>query len=311
MIVEPERTAGLMVGRPAYRLGRRHLLGLLSCLLLLLAAVRVTQAQTPWPRVVPSADGTPISFEVFGAGEPTLVFVHGWSCDSRYWRTQVPVFSKRHRVALLDLAGHGHSGIARTKFTMRAFGEDVRAVTEASGSHKVILIGHSMGGSVIAEAARLMPGRVTGLIGIDTFQNVEHPMTHEEMKRMIAPLDKDFQAGSRQFVGGMISPQADPQLREWILSDMAAAPRGVALSAMTEMMTQYVTGEAAKVFEQIRVPVLSVNGDLWPIDYEANRRHMSFYDAIVLKKADHFLMVTRPEEFNNALGKAIRALSGK
>ena len=35
------------------------------------------------------------------------------------------------------------------------------------------------------------------------------------------------------------------------------------------------------------------------------------YDAIVLKKADHFLMINRPEEFNQALEKAILMLSGQ
>ena len=76
------------------------------------------QAQTDWPRVALSKDGTPISYEVYGAGEPTIVFVHGWSCDARYWREQVPYFSKNHRVVVLDLAGHGHSGSTRSHFLM-------------------------------------------------------------------------------------------------------------------------------------------------------------------------------------------------
>ena len=38
---------------------------------------------------------------------------------------------------------------------------------------------------------------------------------------------------------------------------------------------------------------------------------MLSYDAIVLKKADHFLMMSRQEEFNRALEKAILMLSGK
>ena len=289
----------------------KHLVSLVSCLVLLILTFGDIQAQAEWPHVVLSKDGTPISYEIYGAGEPTLVFVHGWSCDARYWRAQVPHFSKKHRVVVLDLAGHGHSGMTRTKYTMGAFGEDVRAVTEAVGSPRVILIGHSMGGSVIAEAARLMPNRVIGLIGIDTLENIEYPMTSEELKKMIAPLEKDFRTGSRQFVGEMILPQTDPQLREWILSDVSAAPPAVALSAMNEMMTQYITGEAAKVFEKIRIPVITVNGDLWPINYEANRRHMFSYEAIVLKKADHFLMMDRPEEFNRALEKAIKMLLEK
>jgi pimeloyl-ACP methyl ester carboxylesterase len=191
---------------------------------------------------------------------------------------------------------------------MRAFGEDVKAVIEATGSRRVILIGHSMGGSVIAEAARLMPSRVIGLIGIDTLENIEYPMTREELKKMIAPLEKDFRTGSRQFVEEMISPQTDPQLREWILSDMSAAPPAVALSAMNDMMSQYITGEAAKIFDEIRIPVITVNGDMWPVNYEANRRHMLSFDAIVLKGADHFLMLNRPEQFNRALETVISKL---
>jgi pimeloyl-ACP methyl ester carboxylesterase len=283
---------------------------LIGCLLLILT-VGGMQARAEWPHVVLSKDGSPISYEIFGTGEPTLVFVHGWSGDARYWRAQVPTLSKKYRVVVLDLAGHGHSGVTRTQYTMNAFGEDVRAATEATGSKKVILIGHSMGGSVIAEAARLMPGRIIGLIGVDTLENIEYPMTQEELKKMLAPLGKDFRTGSRKFVEEMIYPQTDPALREWILSDVSAAPPAVALSAIKEMMTQYITGEAAKIFEQIRIPVVTVNGDLWPINYEANRRHMFSYDAIVLKKADHFLMMNRPDEFNQALEKAILMLSGQ
>jgi len=109
----------------------------------------------------------------------------------------------------------------------------------------------------------------------------------------------------------LFSPRTDLKLREWILTDMSAAAPAVALSAMNEMMSQYITGEAAKIFDKIRIPVITVNGDLWPINYEANRRHMFSFDAIVLKEADHFLMMNRPEEFNRALEQAINKLSEK
>jgi pimeloyl-ACP methyl ester carboxylesterase len=287
-----------------------HLLKSLSGMLLFMA-VGLVQAQTEWPGIVPSKDGTPISYEIYGTGEPALVFVHGWSCDARYWRAQFPHFSKKHRVVMLDLAGHGHSGLSRTHYTMKAFGEDVQAVTEATDSRNVILIGHSMGGPVIAEAARLMPARVIGLIGIDTLENIEYPLTQEELDQMTDPLKKDFRTGCRQFVGEMISPQTDPQLREWILSDMSAAPPPVALSAMNEMMSQYITGEFAKIFDDIQIPVVTINGDQWPINYDANRRHMVAFDAIVLKEADHFLMMDRAEELNAALENAIHMILQK
>lgn len=277
----------------------------------LFLTISTRPAQAGWPQMVLSEDGTPIAYEIHGQGDPTLVFVHGWSCDARYWRAQLSHFARSHRVLVLDLAGHGHSGATRKRYTMRAFGEDVRAVTEAAASDQVILIGHSMGGPVVAEAARLMPQRVKGLIGIDTLENVEYPMTVEEANQMVAPLERDFPAGCRQFVQEMLSPRTGSELREWILADMAAAPPAVAISAMKEMVSQYLTGEAARIFDEVRLPVITVNGDLWPIDHAANRRHMLSFEAIVLKGADHFLMLDRPEAFNRALEQAIDMLGAK
>lgn len=283
-----------------------NMVRLVVCLVVL--SLTFSAAQAGWPHVVPSKDGTPISYEIHGTGDPTLVFVHGWSCDARYWRNQVSHFSGNHCVVTLDLAGHGHSGMTRSTYTMSAFGEDVRAVAKAQGSRSIILIGHSMGGPVIAEAARLMSERVIGLIGVDTLENIEYPLTRKEFDQMIAPLKRDFSAGSRQFVEPMILPDTDQRIRDWILSDMSAAPPAVALSAMSEMMSQYITGESAKIFDEIRIPVIAVNGDLWPVNYEANRRHMRSFNAIILKGADHFLMMDRAEEFNRALEKAVKLI---
>jgi len=109
----------------------------------------------------------------------------------------------------------------------------------------------------------------------------------------------------------MIYPKTDPTLREWILGDMSSAPPAVALSAMHEYLLQYINGEAAGIFDEVRVPVVGVNGQLEPVDYEANRRHMYSFDAIVIENADHFLMMDRPDEFNPALGKAIEMILGK
>jgi len=279
------------------------------CSLCLLAALVfilvVPGAQAQGPALVPSRDGTLISYEILGKGEPSLVFVHGWNCDSRYWREQVPLFSKDHRVILIDLAGHGHSGFHRSRYTMKDFGEDVRAVVEAAGQDKVILIGHSMGGTVVAEAARLMPGRVLGLIGIDTLENVEYPLTPEELDQMLSPFQQDFRSATRHFVEDMVLPGTDPNLKEWITSDMSASLPSAAMSAMEEMMSQYITGEAATMFEEIPLPIVTVNGSLWPVNYEGNRRHMRSFDAIVLDGTDHFLMLAQPERFNAALAMAI------
>ena len=255
--------------------------------------------------IAESFDGVPISYESHGKGSISLVFVHGWSCDTRYWRKQIPFFSAKYQVVTLDLAGHGHSGFARTQYTTKSFGYDVKAVVDALGSERVILIGHSMGGTVAAEAAQLMPRRVVGLVGVDTLQNVEHPLKRDELAQMIKPFEIDFRSHTKAFVKEMIVANSDAVLVEWIINDIAAAPSQVAISAFKEYMGQYVTGEAAMIFEQIKVPVYCLNTDIWPTNVEANRRHMPSFDVTIMKNLGHFPMLERPDEFNELLNKTI------
>jgi pimeloyl-ACP methyl ester carboxylesterase len=142
--------------------------------------------------VVLSTDGTPICYEVHGAGAPALVFVHGWSCDRSYWSPQVRHFAVRHQVVAVDLAGHGESGVGRQAWTMPAFGEDVTAVVERLRLESVVMIGHSMGGDVIVEAALDLSRRVAGLVLVDVYSSFEDPSTHEEIQEFIVPFRQDF-----------------------------------------------------------------------------------------------------------------------
>ena len=81
--------------------------------------------------IVTGAGDVDIHYTREGAGGTAIVLVHGWTCDSSYWRHQRDEFSKDHTVVSLDLAGHGESGSNRDDWSMAAFGEDVAAVVEA------------------------------------------------------------------------------------------------------------------------------------------------------------------------------------
>jgi len=261
-------------------------------------------------RTVTSADGTAINSYEHGQEGPVLVFVHGWSCDASYWREQVEYFKDKYRIVLIDLAGHGHSGSGRENYTMEAFGQDVKAVVESVGAEKVVLIGHSMGALVIAEAARLMPEKVIGLVAVDDLQNVEYPLGEEQFKEMTAPFKKDFKQGVRGFVTGMLRSDNSP-VNEWVISDMSLTEPRVALSAINGSLGGYLTGDVAKLFDGLDVPVVAVNTDLWPTDVEANRRHIRDFELIELDGLDHFLMLKAPERFNPALEQAVKMILKK
>jgi len=261
-------------------------------------------------KIATSADGTAINYYEHGQEGPVLVFVHGWSCDASYWREQVEYFKHKYHMVLIDLAGHGRSGSERENYTMEAFGKDVKAVVESIGAEKVILIGHSMGALVIAEAARFMPEKVIGLVAVDDLQNVEYPLGEEQFKEMTTPFKEDFEQGVIGFVTGMLRSDNSP-VNEWVISDMSLAEPRVALSALNGSLVGYLTGDVAKLFDGLDVPVVAVNTDLWPTDVEANRRHIKDFELIELDGLDHFLMLKAPKRFNPALEQAIKMILKK
>ncbi|MBF0252202.1 MAG: alpha/beta hydrolase [Candidatus Omnitrophica bacterium] len=289
----------------------------LSIMLLLLGlglSPVFAQAGTPQnvdtDKIATSADGTVINYYEHGQEGTVLVFVHGWSCDASYWREQVEYFKEKYHIILIDLAGHGRSGSGRENYTIEAFGQDVTAVVESVGANKVVLIGHSMGALVIAEAARLMPKKVIGLVAVDDLQNVEYPLGEEQFNEMTAPFKEDFKQGVRGFVMGMLRSDNLP-VNEWVISDMSLADPKVALSTMNESLGGYLTGDVTKLFDELDVPVIAVNSDLWPTNIEANRRHIKDFQLIELDGLDHFLMLKAPERFNPALEQAIKMIIKK
>ncbi len=154
------------------------------------------------PRIADSPGGVHIQYRVYGRGEPLVVLIHGWSCDSNYWSAQVADLKTRYTVATVDLAGHGGSAANRDDWSMQAFAADVAAVVEALRDHpRVVLVGHSMGGPVVVEAARRLGLRVVGVIGVDTLKNVglPRPAAAETAKRF-APFEQDF-IGATRMVG--------------------------------------------------------------------------------------------------------------
>jgi pimeloyl-ACP methyl ester carboxylesterase len=268
----------------------------------------VALAEMGWPRQALSADGVPVTYEVHGAGEPTLVFIHGWSCDSRYWRAQVDHFAASHRVIAIDLAGHGHSGLQRDQYSMAAFGQDVRAVVEAEAAERVILIGHSMGGDVSLAATAAMPDRVAGVIGVDTFHDVAKRVSPQEIEAVVGPLRADFGGNVLPFVAGMFRDATDAALREWVISDMSAAPPKVALSAVQQLFEAAGDQATLAILRANKIPVVTINADLWPTNTDGNVTALPGFQAIIMPGTDHFLHMAQPKEFNGALARVIGAL---
>lgn len=252
-----------------------------------------------------SADGVSIAYEVRGEGEPALVFIHGWCCDRSYWKEQLPLFGKKYKVVSIDLAGHGDSGLDRKEWTMRAFGQDVVAVVNKLNLEQVVLIGHSMGGFVILEAARQMPQLVIGLVGVDTLHDFGYKLTQEQIDDWLTPVRSNFVEATRSNVRSMFTPNSDSTLVEKIVANMSSAPQEVGLGAL-EGYIDFQNNEIIQVLQEVKAPITCINADNYPTEAKTNQRYAPSFQAKIMSGVGHFNMIEDPDTFNRLLEETIQ-----
>jgi pimeloyl-ACP methyl ester carboxylesterase len=184
-----------------------------------------------------SPDGVPIRHAIEGSGEPTLLFVHGWAFDRHLWDPDVRRLGRRYRVVTLDLAGHGESGADRRRWTMAAFGEDVKAVADAVRPGRLVLIGHSMGGLAVLEAARRMKGRVQAIVLVDIVLDAAQRMPADEIEAYARQLEADYDAATRHMVDQfLLGPATPPAVREHVIARTTTAlPPALSIALLREV----------------------------------------------------------------------------
>src|SRR5262245_43200871 len=96
-------------------------------------------------------DGSKVHYKDVGSGTEAVVFVHGWSCDSTFWRFQLPTLQGRARAILIDLPGHGQSDKPEIAYTPELFARAVDAVLQDAKVERAVLVGHSNGTPVIRQ----------------------------------------------------------------------------------------------------------------------------------------------------------------
>jgi len=261
------------------------------------------------PRIAIAPDGVHVQYHVYGKGEPALVFIHGWSCDSNYWREQLPQFKQKYTLVTVDLAGHGGTDGNRSDWTMARFGQDVATALAAVPNQQIILVGHSMGGNVAIEAARLLKGRVIGIVGVDTFKSIGAPLpTKAQVDALIKPFEADFIGTTRSIVSEhFFAANADLQLRQKVAYDMSLSPPRVAIPSLRAIM-EYDFVEPLK---DVSVPIVAINSDLGePVNELRIRKLLPKFRQVTLAGDGHFLMMEDPVRFNAALEQEIQTLLG-
>jgi len=86
--------------------------------------------------------------KIFGQGDTTLMFAHGFGCDQTMWRYITPAFVPNHKIVLFDYVGSGESDLSFYDFerygSLSGYAQDIVDICDALSLNDVILVGHSV-----------------------------------------------------------------------------------------------------------------------------------------------------------------------
>ena len=112
---------------------------------------------------VKSADGTPLTYDVSGDGEP-LVLIHGSWGERQTWGLVIPALAKSFRVISYDRRGHGESSAPPDIGTVHDDVADATALIDALADGRAHLCANSYGACIALRLAAAHPERVARMV---------------------------------------------------------------------------------------------------------------------------------------------------
>ncbi|GAA1786660.1 alpha/beta fold hydrolase [Pseudarthrobacter sulfonivorans] len=243
-----------------------------------------------------------------GDGIP-VVFLHGFLMDGTMFDFQVAALGATFRSITLDERCHGRTQESDETFTFWNLADDAIALLDHLGIGSAAFVGMSQGGFVVQRIALAHPGRVLGLILLNT-EARDMPDEHKvgRVERF-----KDWIANGPGVNGPALAGKmlGDPALEaHWIKRWEAMDPRRIARANVTLMERDSVLDRLG----EITCPVLQVHGTA---DEAINMVHAEqLFRALPGRKtfvkidgARHSPNLTHPKIVNEAIKEFLANIS--
>jgi pimeloyl-ACP methyl ester carboxylesterase len=200
-------------------------------------------------------NGIKLAYDDRGAGDPTIVFVHGWTCNRSFFAPQAKHFAKQHRVVSVDLRGHGESDKPLGAYPIAAYADDIAYLIDQLGLSKVVAVGHSMGGLTVAQLAASHPRCVAAIALVEPGPFAAPPDVRAGFEAIADAIEAGNQEPRREFIRNyLFLPTSDPIFVEEVLRTTMAAPSHVAAGALRGIAA--FDGEA--ICAECKVPALHI-----------------------------------------------------
>lgn len=276
------------------------LLVVLSCCTNVRETENVQDERVIHPKV--TSDGTNINYQVCGSGDISLVFVHGWCINQSYWSYQSDGFCINYKIVTLDLPGYGNSGKDRNNWSIEQYGRDVNQLIDQLQLDQVVLIGHSMGGDIILEAA-LENEKVIALVGVDNFKEVGlefDSQLQEEIAGFLDILESNFSQVAEAYAeGALFHPETDTVLKQRVVDDILASDSIIAVASLKSLF-EYTPKEVERL-SKLKQKLFLINSSNTPTDTAALRQTGARFEVLEIAGTGHYPMIEKPGEFNKLL----------
>jgi pimeloyl-ACP methyl ester carboxylesterase len=241
-----------------------------------------------------------------GGGDPPLLLVHGWACDSHDWIWQIPAFAAHHRVIAPDLRGHGRSDVPPDGYDPRDYARDLAELVRRLDLPPVIAIGHSFGGIVASVLAVEHPEVVAGVVVVDPPYGLDGPAVDGGIAFARAlSIDADANAVAAAQLAGAESATTPLALATWhsrrtlgvpphVLAQTAEAVHGSPEAIANLPATTTLLAARAQ-------PVLALHATADRAAWEGGLLKDERSRVLSFDGCGHWLHQERPDEFNAAV----------
>ncbi len=209
-------------------------------------------------------NGVKIHYASLGTG-PLVVMVHGFPDYWYTWRNQMVALAPQYQTVALDLRGYNLSDKPKggENYKMRELLGDVRAVIQALGQEKAIVVGHDWGGAISWQFAMHMPQMTERLIIL----NLPHPrgMAHELMTNPEQQKNSEY---ARNFQQEGAHEKLTPEgLVGWVKDPVALQHYQEAFrrSDIEAMLHYYKQNYARPPYQEVSSPLVKVQASVLQI----------------------------------------------
>jgi 2-succinyl-6-hydroxy-2,4-cyclohexadiene-1-carboxylate synthase len=231
----------------------------------------------------PSTTGSPLE------RSPLLVCVHGWLLSGRLWQPLRDALRPEWECWCPDLPGFGEQPRPRgLQPSLASYGHWLaEAARERAGARPLVLVGHSLGGSLVVHAAPHLGEQLAGIVQVASGGGVFQPRPFRMVRRGGA-------AFLRWRPGWLAQLPGTEAIRSPLVAELRAA-RGLLASSMQRGAVRQLPGLVA----QLQVPSLWVVGSRDTVMEPRYVRHLAGYSpehqVEVLEGEGHLLMRTAPD----------------